>query len=134
MLTSEQEKNLINSIPQDSAGEDRRAAYSVIAGVKEDKTPKQIAAYYSVNHDLVLKWYNFFNIEQGEVKQKGRRGRKGNDLTAFVKSNIGRVITPKQVAEEIGISLPTFYNYYNANRHFFKKVKRGEFEIITPER
>lgn len=134
MLTSEQEKTLVNRIPEGTVGEDLRTAYAVIAGFRDDKTTNQIAAYYSINHSLVLKWYEFFAFENSADQPKKKRGRKGKDLTSFVKSNVGRVVTPKQVAEEIGISLPTFYNYYNANRHFFKKVKRGEFEIITPER
>jgi hypothetical protein len=119
-------------IPSDSAGEDRRAAYSVIAGIKDDKNMKQIATYYSVSDELVLKWYNFFSLEDRSVSTKGRRGRKGKDLTNYVKTNFGKTITPKLVVEELGISLPTFYNFYNANRGFFKKVKRGEFQIVDP--
>lgn len=134
MLTSEQEKKLISRIPKDTAGEDRRAAYAVVTGYREDKTPNQIAAYYSITIDLVNKWYEFFDLSNNVSGEKKRRGRKGKDLVGYVNSNIGKVVTPKQVAEEIGISLPTFYNFYNANRHFFKKVKRGEFEIITPQR
>jgi hypothetical protein len=30
------------------------------------------------------------------------------------------------------MSLPTFYNFYNANMGYFKKVKRGSFEILDP--
>jgi predicted DNA-binding transcriptional regulator AlpA len=36
------------------------------------------------------------------------------------------------VVDASGISMPTFYNFYNANRGYFKKVKRGQFEIIDP--
>jgi hypothetical protein len=132
MLSTQQEKTLIAMIPSDSAGEDRRAAYSVIAGIKDDKNMKQIATYYSVSDELVLKWYNFFSLEDRSVSTKGRRGRKGKDLTNYVKTNFGKTITPKLVVEELGISLPTFYNFYNANRGFFKKVKRGEFQIVDP--
>jgi hypothetical protein len=38
-----------------------------------------------------------------------------------------------QLATDVQISLPTFYNFYNANRSSFKKVKRGHFEIIDPK-
>ena len=132
MLSTQQEKTLIAMIPSDSIGEDRRAAYSVITGIKDDKNMAQIARYYAVSDELVLKWYNFFSLEDRSVSTKGRRGRKGKDLTNYVKTNCGKTITPKLVVEELGISLPTFYNFYNANRGFFKKVKRGEFQIVDP--
>lgn len=134
MLTKQQEENLIKMIPQETTGEERRVAYAVITGVREDKTPNQIASYYSANIDIVAKWYDFFGLKSGSGEIKAKRGRKGKDLNGFIKSNTGRIVTPKTVAEELGISLPTFYNYYNANRHLFKKVKRGEFEILNPEK
>lgn len=133
MLNSQQEKKFIGMIPADITGEDRRAAYAVITGLREDKTAAQICAYYSVSKDLVQKWYEFFAISDIPAQAKGRRGRKGKDLTGYVKSNIGKTVTPKEVVEALGISLPTFYNFYNANRGYFKKIKRGEFEIINPD-
>ena len=133
MLTPQQEKTLINMIPQDTAGEYRRAAYAVITGIKEDKSANQIASYYSITNDLVTKWYDFFALDKEESTTRGRKSRKGKDLTVYVKSNLGKTVTPKMVSEDLGISLPTFYNFYNANRGYFKKVKRGEFEIISPE-
>lgn len=120
-------------IPPNTDGEDRRAAYSVITGIRDEKSMTQIASYYSIDEGLVLKWYNFFSFEDKTSSSRGRRGRKGKDLTGYVKSNVGKTVTPKQISEEIGISLPTFYNFYNANRGYFKKVKRGEFEIVNPD-
>lgn len=134
MLTKQQEQNLINMIPKDTTGEELRIAYAVITGLREDKNLSQIASYYSANIDTVTKWYEFFGLTPQTVENKPKRGRKGKDLNGFVKSNTGRIVSPKTVAEELGISLPTFYNYYNANRHLFKKVKRGEFEILNPEK
>ena len=133
MLNSQQEKKLISMIPADVTGEERRAAYSVITGLREDKTAAQISAYYSVSKDLIQKWYDFFSITDIPAQTKGRRGRKGKDLTGYVKSNVGKTVTPKEVVETLGISLPTFYNFYNANRGYFKKIKRGEFEIVNPD-
>jgi hypothetical protein len=37
------------------------------------------------------------------------------------------------MAEEVGMSLPTFYNFYNANVGYFKKVQRGSFQILNPK-
>lgn len=133
MLSQKVVEKLEKSIPMDCNGEDRRAAYCVITGLRDGKTVKEITRYYSVEMSLVEKWISFFNIDNTETTVQKKRGRKGSDLTGFVKSNIGKTVTPKQVAEELGISLPTFYNFYNANRGFFKKVKRGEFQIINPE-
>lgn len=134
MLTKAQEQQLINLIPQGTTGEDLRVAYSVITGLREDKSISQIASYYSANIETVAKWYEFFGLSSGNTVEKAKRGRKGKDLTGYVKQNTGKIVTPKSVSEELGISLPTFYNYYNANRHLFKKVRRGEFEILNPDK
>lgn len=134
MLTKNQEQQLINMIPQGTTGEDLRVAYSVITGLREDKNITQIASYYSANIEIVSKWYDFFGLSSENSIQKNKRGRKGKDLTGYIKQNTGKIVSPKSVSEELGISLPTFYNYYNANRHLFKKVKRGEFEILNPDK
>jgi len=133
MISPQEEKALISMVPSDADSEDRRAAYAVITGFRDEKTPSQISAYYSVSDDLVLKWYNFFSFDNQESSTKGKRGRKSKDIAGYLKLNTGKTITPKTLSEEIGISLPTFYNFYNANRGFFKKVKRGEFEIVNPD-
>jgi hypothetical protein len=132
MLDVQQEKVLINMIPAETVGEDLRAAYSIITGIRDDKSLPQIITYYSLSEELALKWYKFFSLENNNLNSKKKKGRKGKDLINYVKSNVGKTITPKSVIEELDISLPTFYNFYNANRGFFKKIKRGEFEIVDP--
>lgn len=133
MITQDTVEKLSKRIPVEVNGEDRRAAYSVLSGFRDAKTPREIARYYSVEMSLVEKWIEFFNLNSSNTPVRNKRGRKGKDLTNYIKDNIGRTVTPKSVAEELGISLPTFYNFYNANRGFFKKIKRGEFQIINPE-
>ena len=130
MLTDRKIDSLEKMIPEDTEGEDLRAAYSVLAGVRESKSMKEISSYYSVDINLVDKWVNFFNLSNTSKPVSAKRGRKSKDITSYVKSNIGKIVTPKSVSEELGISLPTFYNFYNANRGWFKKIKRGEFEIV----
>ncbi len=132
MLTQQQQKELINRIPQGTIGEELRIAYSVIAGVRDEKSAQQIAQYYSADITIVEKWISFFDFENSIKTRKSTRGRKGKDINSFIKSNTGKIVSPKSVSEELGISLPTFYNFYNTNRHLFKKVKRGEFEILNP--
>lgn len=133
MFTQQVAESLEKRIPLDIKGEDRRAAYSTIAGCRDGKTVKEICSYYSVSEDLVNKWIQYLNIETGTRQVGKKRGRKSTDLTQYVKSNVGKTISAKSISEELGISLPTFYNFYNANRGFFKKIKRGEFEILNPE-
>ena len=132
MLNTQQEKILIGMIPSGTVGEDLRTAYSIITGIKDDKNISQIITYYSLSKEDALKWYEFFSFESENTNTSSRKGRKGKDLIGYVKLNVGKTVTPKSVVEELGISLPTFYNFYNANRGFFKKVKRGEFEIVDP--
>jgi hypothetical protein len=62
----------------------------------------------------------------------GKRSDKNNAIKKFLESNIGKTIKPQDLVDASGISMPTFYNFYNANRGYFKKVKRGQFEIIDP--
>lgn len=133
-ITPNRIEQMIKRIPEGTTGEDRRAAYCALTGFKDGKSARQTAAYYTVSLELVEKWLEFFNLNADQPQDaKKKRGRKSKDLINYVKSNTGKVVTPKVVAEELGISLPTFYNFYNANRGFFKKIKRGEFEIINPE-
>ena len=133
MISQSTVEKLTKQIPMEATGEDRRAAYCVLGGIRDGKSAREITRYYSVELSLVEKWMNFFNIESDSSTAKAKRGRKGKDLNNYIKSNIGRTVTPKTVSEELGISLPTFYNFYNANRGFFKKIKRGEFQIINPD-
>lgn len=133
MLSQQEENKYISAIPSELDGEDRRAAYSVISGFRDQKSKAQIASYYSLSTDLVEKWYKFFNFNDNGVQKKvGRGSKKTNSILDFVQNNCGRTITPKEVVAELNVSLPTFYNFFNNNRHFFKKVKRGQFEIINP--
>ena len=133
MFTKEYTSKLISSIPDDVEGQDLRAAYSVITGYQEGKSHQQIASYYAIDIEEVEKWSQFFklnNNSKSEPTSARKRGRKSKDIGSYIKSNIGRVMTPKDVAKEVGISLPTFYNFYNSNRSLFKKTKRGEFQIV----
>ena len=62
----------------------------------------------------------------------GRKSKQDN-IVNFLSGNVGKVVTPVQVATDVQISLPTFYNFKKANRGYFKEVKRGHFEIIDPK-
>lgn len=132
MLTQEQETKLTDSIPEDTTGEDLRTAYSVITGYKEGKSAEQIASYYSVDISDVNRWFSYFGLAKKTTASGKKRGRKGKDIQSYINSNMGRTLSAKEISQEAGVSLPTFYNYFNANRGYFKKVTRGQFEIINP--
>lgn len=123
----------IKRIPADINGETRRVAYATITGCRDGKTPAQIAAYYSVNVNDVHHWMNELGINNVDNTSRPRKNRKKGVLFTYVSNNVGKTVTPKEVSDELSISLPTFYNFYNANRGFFKKVRRGQFEIINPD-
>lgn len=132
MLTQTQEQQLTDSIPDDVVGEERRTADSVIIGYRDGKTFDQIVSYYSLDRETANHWYSTFGFNSNKKTDAKKRGRKGKDIKSYINSNIGRTLSAKDVSSEVGISLPTFYNFYNSNRGYFKKVSRGQFEIINP--
>lgn len=134
MLTRTQVENYVKQIPNGIEPEDRRAAYATITGFSEDKSVKQIHTYYALTSEVVEKWMDYFKFNTDKAEQTGKRSSKTKKIENYLKDNIGKVITPKQMAEEVGMSLPTFYNFYNANVGYFKKVQRGSFEILDPQK
>lgn len=133
MLTPKQEDELTDRIPEDTDAINRRAAYCVINGYKYGKSVQQMASYYSVDIEMINKWYKFFNFSSTSTPTTAKkRGRKSKDLKSYIVSNSGRTMSAKDAAKEIGVSLPTFYNFYKANSQYFVKTKRGEFTIVDP--
>ena len=61
-----------------------------------------------------------------------RTKTKQNNIVNYLQKNVGQIVTPAKVSTDVSISIPTFYNFYNANRQFFNKVKRGQFQIVNP--
>jgi len=133
MITEQVVAKLEKKIPSDCQGEERRAAYCVIIGCRDGKTLNEISRYYSIDMDLVNYWLDFLDIRNINPVVKTKRSPKAQKIQGYLSANVGKIITPKELADEIGMSLPTFYNFYNANRSYFKKVKRGEFQILDPK-
>lgn len=133
MLTREQIDAYIKNVPASASADDRRTAYSVITGFGEDKSIGEIVQYYSLDRDGVNYWMQYFKFADMKAESTGKRSSKSKKIEQYLKQNIGKVVTPKQVSEDINMSLPTFYNFYNANRSYFKKIQRGQFEIIDPK-
>lgn len=116
-----------------SIPEMERTGSSVFYGYHKNWALPKIVTYYNLNTNLASQAWSTFGFKQkGGVKVNKTRSKK-EVITAYLKQNVGQIITPAKVSEDVQISLPTFYNFYNANRHFFKKTGRGQFEILNPE-
>lgn len=111
-----------------------RVASSVFFGYYKGWNLSKIVRHYSLPQDVAKQMWQKFNFTQSGDESKPVRTRSKQDtIVGFLKSNAGKVITPAEISKNLNISLPTFYNFYNANRHFFKKVQRGQFEILNPD-
>jgi hypothetical protein len=113
--------------------DDYRVASSVIYGYYKDWSAKKICAYYSISDSDYEKYSNLFNFKERRENNMAGRKSKQDNIINFLNGNVGKVVTPVQIAQDVDISLPTFYNFYNANRGYFKKIKRGHFEILDPK-
>ena len=122
-------QNLIALVKPD----DHREAASVIYGHYKEWSPSKTAKYYNLSEEIYEKYAEMFNFKERMVKQMTGRKSKQDNIVNFLNGNVGKVVTPVQLATDVQISLPTFYNFYNANRGYFKKVKRGHFEILNPK-
>ena len=122
-------QNLILLVKPDN----HREAASVIYGHYKQWSPSKTAKYYNISEEIYEKYADMFNFKERMVKQMTGRKSKQDNIVNFLNGNVGKVVTPVQLATDVQISLPTFYNFYNANRGYFKKVKRGHFEILNPK-
>lgn len=133
MLSIQEAEKLIQRIPSNISPESRRAACSIITGVKDGKSLKEITTYYWLSNELAQEWWDFFNFSDVRPVEKKKRGAKTSKLDIFIKSNIGKTLKSTEIIEQCEITTPTLYNYINANRGYFKKVSRGTYEIINPD-
>jgi hypothetical protein len=134
VLTKDTEQTkLIRTIPRGIDQEDYRTACCVVYGYFEERTSSGISSYYNVNPERVDYWWNYFCFEE-LASNKKRRGRKKNVLSDYIAENMGKEITIKEMAEKCEASMPTVYNYFNANRGFFKKITRGRFLVVDPSK
>ncbi len=125
---------LMNTLekPLDSIKE--RTASSVIFGYYKGWNFAKTIKYYNLENEIAEKYWKQFDFKIKEGGQTMSRTKtKQNNIVTYLEKNVGQVVTPAKVSTDVSISLPTFYNFYNANRQFFKKVKRGQFEIVNPK-
>lgn len=116
-----------------SIPEMERTGSAVFYGYHKNWALPKIVSHYNLNANLALNAWSMFGFKQkGGTKVNKTRSKK-EVITAYLKQNVGQIVTPAKLSEDVQISLPTFYNFYNANRHFFRKTGRGQFEILNPE-
>lgn len=132
MLSTQEAEKLIKRIPRGISQEENRTACSVVTGVKDGKSLKEIKTYYWLSDELANKWWDFFNFSDTSVIEKKKRGSKTSKLDSYIKSNIGKTLKSNEIIEQCEITTPTLYNYINANRGYFKKVSRGCYLIVDP--
>jgi hypothetical protein len=130
VITRNELDRLIKNLPTDLSQEEWRIAASVATGVHNEKSLQEIVKLYAINKDIAAEWWEKFNFSDVSKKENAPRKKKKKLLAEFVSSNIGNVITAEMFAKECEVSAPTVYNYINANRSSFKKVGRGQYEVI----
>ena len=125
---------LMNTLKKPYDSNIERTASSVIYGFYKNWSLTRTVKYYNLEEEVAKNlWKNFnFKIKEGG-QTMSRTKTKQNNIVSYLEKNVGQVVTPTKVSTDVSISLPTFYNFYNANRQFFKKVKRGQFEIVNPK-
>jgi hypothetical protein len=121
-------KNINRNLDQES----RRTISAILTGNHYEMSLTETINYYNLNQELANEFWKNYNFDI-EMKEKKKRGSKSSSIKAFLENNVGKTISGKDMVEELGITLPTFYNFFNNNRAYFKKVGRGNFEILNPE-
>lgn len=134
MLSPQEVEKYIARVPRTESPESQRTAASIVVGIKDGKTLTEIVKYYWLNEDLANRWWNEFGFGDLAPAERKKRGGKTSALDLFVKDNIGNTIKSSEIIEKCGITTPTFYNYMNANRGYFKKAGRGLYTIIDPSK
>lgn len=137
MISLQEKERLVKIVNQNhhlQKPELSRAGYCVITGYYDSKTLAEICAYYMVGQEDAMHWWNYFgfNSEMSKTTKKKRKD-KANSVVSYLKDNVGNEITANDIAENCSISLPTVYKFINDNAGWFKKVKRGLYEVVDAE-
>lgn len=131
-ITQKEIDEILRSLPKSTDPEVWKDISSALIGFREGKSAKETSTYYNISLDFVNECWNKYNLMSNVKKEIGKRSAKAANIKTFLRDNIGKTITPKDVVDATNISMPTFYNFYNSNRAYFKKVKRGQFQVLDP--
>lgn len=129
MITDKQIETMLKTVPSEMY----KDVAGALTGAKNGMSATETAKFYSIGVPFVQECWSKYGLTTETLPTStGKRSDKNNAIKKFLGSNIGKTIKPQDLVDASGISMPTFYNFYNANRGYFKKVKRGQFEIIDP--
>lgn len=132
-LERERLVKIVNRYHNSKNPELSRAGYCVIIGYSNEKSLSEICGFYQVQESDALYWWEYFGFNDSLAKPVKKKKRKQSDIFEYLKNNAGSEITVKQLTEECSISSPTAYKFINDNIGWFKKVKRGLYEIIDAD-
>ena len=110
-----------------------RAGYCVITGYFNEKPLQEICNFYSITKEDAQYWWDQFGFDSSMAKPTKKRGRKKDQIFEYLKSKVGEQLTPTQISEDCDVSMPTVYGFINSNIGWFKKVKRGVYEIVDAD-
>ena len=129
MITDKQIETMLKTVPSEMY----KDVAGALTGAKNGMSAVETAKFYNIGVPFVQECWSKYGLTTETLSTStGKRSDKNNAIKKFLESNIGKTIKPQDLVDASGISMPTFYNFYNANRGYFKKVKRGQFEIIDP--
>lgn len=130
----EQERliKIVNAQHSSENSEKTRAGASVVVGYRDEKSLKQIIGHYQIKEEDAQYWWDFFGFATGKLETKTKT-RKKNHIFEYLKENAGSQISVKDLCENCSISQPTAYKFINDNIGWFKKVKRGLYQIIDAD-
>lgn len=135
MISIHQANNLIKNLPKNLSSEEWRTAACVVTGFSYGRTLKQITEFYSLKFDEAKSWWDEFNFsEVSSPESSPKKKNKKNKLSKFIESNIGKVLSTKEMIEAAEVSQPTLYKFINDNRSNFRKVGRGIYEIVDTKK
>jgi predicted transcriptional regulator len=131
------EKERLVKIVNHSYNPDRpelgRAGYCVAIGYFNEKSLKEICAYYQVSEEDALYWWEYFGFDKNKAQPERKRRTKQNDIFTYLKDHVDEEITVKKLSEDCNISNPTAYKFLGDNAGWFKKVKRGVYQVVNAE-
>jgi len=122
---------IVNQSYQPQKPEHGRAGYCVITGYYDGKSLSEICAYYMISEEDGRHWWDHFGFNEEMSKPTKKKSKnKASVIFDYLKKRAGEEVTVKQFTEECSISSPTAYKFINENVGWFKKVKRGVYEIV----
>ena len=125
---------LMNTVKKPLDSDSERTASSVIFGYYKNWSLGKTTKYYNLDTDLAEKYWKHFNFKTKEGGlTMSRTKTKQNNIVIYLEKNVGQVVTPAKVSTDVSISIPTFYNFYNAKLQSYKKVRGGQFVIVKPK-